>query len=110
MASALGTGNNTVPAACGASAAQVRVTQDLTEWRDLLLGAAELSGTDKVGAVLGARGCITKDASNLFQISVAWQGLSATTAPPAGVTCGQGQYGSSDAFRRAASVTVQFGI
>ena len=110
----LGAGNSTVPAAtaCAVAAASTeqkeRVTQDLTEWRDLLLGSAELSKTnDKVGAVLGARGCITKDpASDLYQVSVAWQGSAALVAPPAGVTCGQDQYGS-EAARRAVSVTVQ---
>lgn len=113
MASFLGTNSTTVPAtsACtvGTAAQQSRVTSDLTEWRDLLLGSAELSGTDKVGAVLGARGCITKSASDLYQLSVAWQGSGATAAPPAGVTCGQGQYGTDDAARRAVSVTVQLG-
>lgn len=113
MASFLGTGNTTVPAttACtiGTAAQQARVTSDLTEWRDLLLGSAEISGTDKVGAVLGARGCITASATNLYQLSIAWQGSGATAAPPAGVACGQGQYGTDDAARRAVSVTVQLG-
>ena len=113
MASFLGLGNTTIPAttACtvGTAAQQLRVTSDLTEWRDLLLGSAEISGTDKVGAVLGARGCITKSATNLYQVSIAWQGSGATAAPPAGVPCGQGQYGTDDAARRAVSVTVQLG-
>lgn len=110
----VGTGNAVVPlaSACAvatATAAQKdRAEADLIEWRDLLLGSAELSGTDKVGAVLGARGCITKDAaSNLYQVSVAWQGAGPTVAPPAGIPCGQGQYGGNDAVRRAVSVTVQ---
>lgn len=110
----VGTGNTVVPlaSACAvatATAAQKdRAENDLKEWRDLLLGSAELSGTDKVGAVLGARGCITKDAaSNLYQVSVAWQGAGATVAPPAGIPCGQGEYGGNDAVRRAVSVTVQ---
>ena len=113
LASFLGTGNTTVPAttacAVGTVDQQSRVTSDLTEWRDLLLGSAELSGTDKVGAVLGARGCITKNASDLYQLSIAWQGSGATAAPPAGITCAQGQYGTDDAARRAVSVTVQLG-
>lgn len=113
MASFLGTGNTTVPAttACtiGTADQQSRVTSDLTEWRDLLLGSAELSGADKVGAVLGARGCITKSVTNVYQVSIAWQGSGATAAPPAGVPCGQGQYGNDDAARRAVSVTVQLG-
>ena len=57
----LGTGGFTVPAssACAVAGATTeqkeRVAQDLTEWRDLLLGSAERSGRDKVGAVLGAQ-------------------------------------------------------
>lgn len=113
LASFLGTGNTSVPAtsACtvGTVDQQSRVTSDLTEWRDLLLGSAELSGTDKVGAVLAARGCITKNASDLYQVSIAWQGGGAIAAPPAGVPCAQGQYGTDDAARRAVSVTVQLG-
>ncbi|MDF2465052.1 MAG: pilV [Ramlibacter sp.] len=110
----LGTGGITVPAssACAAAGATTgqkdRVEQDLADWNNLLLGSAELSGTDKVGSVLGARGCITKDATDLYQVSIAWQGSGATAAPPAGVTCGQGSYGADDAARRAVSVTLQF--
>lgn len=107
----IGTGNETVPAASaclvGTAEQKARVARDMTEWRDLLLGSAELSGGDKVGAVLGARGCVAKDpASDLYQVSIAWQGGGATAAPPAGITCGQGLYGD-DAARRAVSVTVQ---
>jgi type IV pilus assembly protein PilV len=107
----IGTGNAVVPlaSACtaGVAAQRTRAEQDLVEWRDLLLGSAEVIGGDKVGAILGARGCITKDpASNLYQVSVAWQGSGATFAPPAGITCGKDEYGD-DAARRAVSVTVQ---
>jgi type IV pilus assembly protein PilV len=110
----IGTGNTSVPAASACTVVgstadqQNRVVQDVTEWRDLLLGSAEVIGTDAVGAVLGARGCVTKDASDLYQVSVAWQGSGATAAPPAGVTCGQGSY-TDDAARRAVSITVQLG-
>ena len=116
VAGFLGTSGVAVPAAtaCGVASATTeqkdRVVQDLTEWNNLLLGSAELVGTDKVGAVLGARGCITRDAAtDIYQLSVAWQGGGATAAPPAGVTCGQGQYGADDAARRAVSITVQLG-
>lgn len=112
MATALGTNNETVPdvAACasGTTAQKARVTQDLTEWRDQLLGSAESSDGNKVGTVLGARGCVTTDAGGqLYQISIAWQGIAAGSAPPAGITCGQGSYGG-ELYRRAVSVTVQF--
>jgi type IV pilus assembly protein PilV len=116
VAGFLGTSGVAVPAAtaCAVTGATTeqkdRVVADLTEWNNLLLGSAELSGTDKVGAVLGARGCITRDvATDLYQLSVAWQGSGATAAPPAGVTCGQGEFGADDAARRAVSVTVQLG-
>lgn len=107
----IGTGNETVPAAAaclvGTAEQKARVARDMTEWRDLLLGSAELSGGDKVGAVLGARGCVVKDpASDVYQVSIAWQGGSATAAPPAGVTCGQGLYGE-EAARRAVSLALQ---
>lgn len=116
LAGFLGTSGVAVPAAtsCLATGATTeqkdRMVADLTEWNNLLLGSAELSGTDRVGAVLGARGCITRDAAtDLYQLSVAWQGSGATAAPPAGVTCGQGEYGADAAARRAVSVTVQLG-
>jgi len=115
FAGVLGTGGITVPASstCAATGATTgqkdRVAQDLSDWNNLLLGSAELSsGSDKVGSVLGARGCITKDSTDLYQVSIAWQGSGATAAPPAGVTCGQGSYGADDAARRAVSVTLQF--
>jgi len=111
LATYVGTSGAAIPAASacatGTADQKARVEQDLTDWRDLLLGSAELVGTDKVGAVLGARGCITRDAtSELYQVSIAWQGSAVTSAPPAGIPCAQGQYGD-DAARRAVSVTVQ---
>ena len=107
----IGTGNETVPAASaclvGTAAQKDRVASDMTEWRNLLLGSAEVSGGDKVGAVLGARGCVVKDAAtDIYQVTIAWQGGGATAAPPAGITCGQGLYGD-DAALRAVSLTVQ---
>lgn len=94
-------------AGCPGSANQkARATQDLVDWQAMLSGAAEVSGGSNVGAILAARGCITKNAtSGIFQVSVAWQGVETVGAPPAGITCGQGQYGS-DIVRRAVSITV----
>lgn len=110
----IGTSQTTVPtaAACAAGTAdeKSRMVADMTEWRDLLLGAAEKDADgNSVGSVLGARGCITRDADDLYQVSIAWQGSVATSAPPAGVPCAQGQFGADDALRRAVSVTVQLG-
>jgi type IV pilus assembly protein PilV len=107
----IGTGNATLPTAAGCAvgtaAQRAQMEQDMADWYGLLMGSSETSGGSNVGAVLGARGCVTKDASDFYQVSVAWQGSAATTAPPAGVTCGTGLYGATDAFRRAVSVTLQ---
>jgi type IV pilus assembly protein PilV len=91
--------------ACGALSGAAR---DLCEWNNVLVGAAEKAGTRKIGAMIGARGCITSPAANVYLVTVAWQGLSAT-AVPVGSTCGQNAYGD-DRQRRTASVVVRVAI
>lgn len=85
-----------------------RAARDLCEWALLLQGAAEISGTSKVGAMIGARGCITQPQPlalpSLYQVSVVWQGLRETAPTP--IVCGQGQYTKED-LRRGASQLVQ---
>lgn len=68
--------------------------RDLCEWSHLLQGAAERAETARVGAMIGARGCVeqTPGITNEFRVTVAWQGLTPQSAPPASVTCGAGQY------------------
>lgn len=70
---------------------------DLCEWSNALLGAAEsTAGGQKIGGMIGARGCITNVTAGMpreFVVAVAWQGLVPTTAPAA-TACGQGQYGN----------------
>jgi type IV pilus assembly protein PilV len=109
VAVTLGTGSPTIPpCGVGSGTQQARADEDLEAWDSLLKGSAETSGGgSNVGAMLGARGCIQKDAATgIFQVSVAWQGSQAAGAPPAGITCGTGSYGSDDAQRRAVSITV----
>lgn len=85
---------------------------DLCEWHNALLGAAETQGTNKVGAMIGARGCIYQTivpASGVpgeYRVAVAWQGFNSTAAPA--IPCGQGvgNYGSSDALRRVVALPV----
>lgn len=107
-----GTGNAALPSTCPVTTPpitadqQTRAISDLTEWSNLLLGSSEKSGTRDVGAMLGARGCITVDSAGVYQVSVVWQGGGATIAPPAAVTCGAGLYGD-EALRRAVSVPLQ---
>ena len=100
---------------------------DLCDWTNQLNGAAEvLSGggcsttnsADCAGAMLGARGCVTYDATKelvdstgatmsgtgIYTVTVAWQGVAATSAPPASITCAQGLY-PDDTMRRAVTAT-----
>jgi type IV pilus assembly protein PilV len=91
--------------------------RDKCEWSHELKGASELDGTSKVGAMIGARGCVeelqAKDESTgvckpgLYQITVAWQGMHPTKAPA--LSCGKDQYGP-DTNRRAIAVRVAIGV
>jgi type IV pilus assembly protein PilV len=64
------------------------VQQDLAEWCAALQGAAEVSADNlNVGAMIGGRGCV-QSVSGDYLVSVAWQGLTPISAPPAAVTCG----------------------
>lgn len=101
---AVGTG-----AACPAAGASI-ASQDLNQWCNALLGAAETqSGVGNVGAMIGARGCITQTVAPVvgapaqYLVAVAWQGLNNTVAPT--ITCGQDQYGS-ETLRRVIAVPV----
>jgi type IV pilus assembly protein PilV len=104
-----GTGYAGAPTcASGTPAQNAQAVADMTAWHAALLGSAEtLSGTG-VGAMIGARGCITQiDAVNkIYMVSVVWQGMDPTVAPS--VPCGQGQYGT-DTLRRALNVTLRIG-
>jgi len=70
--------------------------RDRSEWCAALQGAAELSGTTRVGAMVGARGCIESIATNQYMLTVAWQGLTPLGSPPDSVDCGEGQYNKAD--------------
>lgn len=82
------------------------VALDLCEWSNMLEGAAESNAGANIGAMIGARGCITYDAgTDAYTVSIAWQGL-VKTAAPTGNTCAQGQYGD-DTQRRVVSATLR---
>jgi type IV pilus assembly protein PilV len=84
--------------------------RDRCEWNNALLGAAESSGGLKVGAMIGARGCVEQTVALMpqqYKISIVWQGLN-TTAAPSGTDCGAGLYGN-DATRRALTTTIIIG-
>lgn len=82
--------------------------KDLCEWHNTLVGAAETSADAKsVGAMVGARGCITSPAANIHVITVAWQGLVPTAAPSD--KCGADAYGD-DRQRRTVSMVIRKAI
>lgn len=98
----LGTGSSLTPT-CSAGSANdnTMAVAALDEWKDLLLGAAEDLGGSKVGAMAGARGCVSYNAATeltdpvtaaaipntgLYLVAISWQGTTDTFAPP--VNCG----------------------
>ncbi|MFL6674800.1 MAG: type IV pilus modification protein PilV [Massilia sp.] len=112
---ALGTGDTSTTDCATLAAGAAR---DKCEWSAALRGASETTAAGaKIGAMQGARGCIAElrprnDAAGvcipaLYLVTVAWQGLHETKAPPQ--SCGKGQYGT-DTYRRAMSVRIVVGL
>lgn len=104
----LGTGA-TQPINCagfGSAETQSQAVRDLTEWNSELLGVGEQQDGNSVGAMIGARGCITlKDpVARVYTVAIAWQGLRASTAPTD--TCASGLYGD-ERLRRVVAVDVR---
>jgi type IV pilus assembly protein PilV len=88
-ASPLGTGM-----ACPATVATT-ADRDLGEWCNGLQGAGETktsAPTTRVGAFVGGRGCVQSLGSGEYMVTVAWQGLTPMSAPPASVSCGVNSY------------------
>jgi type IV pilus assembly protein PilV len=101
------------------------VDQSLAAWDEELQGSAELnSSSASVGAITGARGCVSSfvDATGatVYVVAVAWQGQSESFSPNAmaaadstntakqqAALCGSGLYGSDDGMRRLVWDTVQ---
>jgi type IV pilus assembly protein PilV len=78
---------------------------DMQEWDLMLKGAAEKSAGTSVGAMVGARGCVTfNSATQIYTLVVAWQGMTETFAPV--VTCANGMYGT-EPRRRAVWTTIR---
>ena len=91
---------------------------DAGQWCSALQGAAETLDTNGVGAMVGGRGCVEKITGSAgereYRITVAWQGLTPISAPPAGITCGQGSYNGgtacvNDLCRRTVTTIVRIG-
>jgi type IV pilus assembly protein PilV len=105
----LGVGTSVTSPACGVGSvtANTRAVRDLTEWSSLLAGSSETAGGN-VGAMVGARGCVTEDdvANRIYTVSVAWQGLTETVAPDASLNCATGLYGN-ERLRRVVSIPLR---
>jgi type IV pilus assembly protein PilV len=96
-------------------------TRDLCEWSNSLKGASETKSGIPVGgtqSAYSAVGCITQIqaintalgvcTAGIYQVSVAWQGLNPTNAPPQAMACGAGSFGA-EANRRVIAATVTVG-
>jgi len=71
------------PAALGSG--DLRAGSDLTDWNRLLKAASDASGSGKLGAMPGARGCVSRhgnsDHSVTYSVAVSWQSPTAAGAP-----------------------------
>lgn len=103
----IGTGS-TCPTVTGTSP---RHEQDAAEWCNALQGAAEVSGSNRMGAMIGGRGCVETLANGDYLVTVAWQGLGQLSAPSAGAACGAGLYNgagcANDLCRRTVTTLVR---
>ena len=106
------------PTPCGYSTTENNAIADIAirEWDNLLKGVAETKGVNQVGAMTGARGCISYNSgaelpdaagapiagTGIFTVAVAWQGTSETFAPT--VACANDLYGT-EMRRRVVSET-----
>ena len=108
---------------CDSISTTTMADKDKSEWCNALQGAAEETTTNnKVGAMLGARGCVHGISGREYLVSVVWQGLAPVSAPPAGVACGKlspnpyddnsgaGLDCQSDLCRRYVTTIVRFGV
>lgn len=117
----------TATAACSASnpTNNALAVASMTEWNNLLQGTGETKGGANVGAVIGARGCVSYNAATEYlnattgaaytgtgeyTVSVSWQGMADTFQPTK--ACGAGLYGTtvaSDTKRRTVWATMRVG-
>jgi type IV pilus assembly protein PilV len=101
-------------------ASPTRQAIDAHQWCNALQGAAEVIGANKIGAVLGARGCVESLPNNQYLVTVAWQGVVPISAPPTSVACGANLYNGaigstssncvSDRCRRVVTTVVRIAV
>jgi len=97
--------NHFTPVNCALGPNPAGALSAMNEWDQSLQGAAEVSGGASAGAMTGARGCVSFDATtNTYTVAVAWQGLSDLFVPV--VNCANGAYGP-ETMRRLVWTTLQ---
>lgn len=122
FAGTTGTGHAAAPSCAASTAAENTLANaSFTEWDQALQGSAETKAAASIGAMIGARGCVSYDATTelvdpatgattagtgLYTVAVAWQGLNDTIAPT--VNCGNGLYGS-ELKRRVVTMSFRIG-
>jgi len=104
---ALGTGDSWT-----SCSGQTGVSLDQCEWSLELKGAAErldsnsnCTGANCIGAMVGARGCVSQLSTNppVYQVQVSWQGTTDLATPS--LTCGTGSY-TRETMRRTIGAIV----
>jgi type IV pilus assembly protein PilV len=91
----------------GSASTQARAVSDMTAWDGFLNGTSETKSGASVGAMIGARGCVSFDAvTNTYTVAVAWQGITDLPAPT--VSCANNLYGS-ETKRRVVWTTLTIG-
>jgi type IV pilus assembly protein PilV len=94
---------------------QAQVAADLAAWSALLRGESETQSGAKIGAMIGAVGCVTlEDATDrVYMIAIAWQGLAKTAAPRkadgTAFPCGDGAFGD-EKLHRVVTTKVRIGV
>jgi len=87
--------------------------RDVCQWTNALAGTGVILNGNKVGSIVGARGCIqnlvgsAEDGNIIIRLTIAWQGTVGTVAPAS--DCGKDAFGDDDSLRRVASVNVVLG-
>jgi len=120
-----GDGSSVTPACSSSNPTDNAIAvASMTEWDTLLKGGAEKKGAaaTNVGAMIGARGCVSYNAATEYlnaatgvalagtgeyTVAVSWQGMADTFTPTA--NCGNGLYGS-ETKRRTVWATTRIGI